>query len=149
MSNAGRDAAFRATTYRVDAGDALYELRVGVVNGAFDACLRRRGVSCWGLVTAYNPGVMALDAANQAAQNRLRDRLRALEWSSLPACNLPDDGISPVEPSFLLLEVSEKEVRTLAVAFFQLAFLCANTGSAPRLVYVDPPGKREGVCCND
>lgn len=148
MNNASRDAAFRATTYRVDAGDALYELRVGVINDAFDACLRRRGVACWGLVTAYNPGALALDAANHAAQNRLRDRLSALEWSSLPACNLPDDGISPIEPSFLLLEVSENEVRTLAAAFFQLAFLCANTGSAARLVYVDPPCKREGVCCN-
>ena len=139
MTNAARDTAFRATTYRVDAGEALYELRVGVANGAFDDYLRRRGVCEWALITAYNPGAMVSEAANKLANQYLRDRLRALGWSFLPACNVPDYGAPPIEPSFLVLEVSEKEASSLAVEFFQLAFLCGHTGCAPRLVYVDPP----------
>lgn len=139
MSDAGRDAAFRATTYRVYGGEALYDLRVGIANAAFDTFLRCRDVSCWALITAYNPGVLASDAANKLANHHLSDRLRALGWSFLPACNVPDYGAPPIEPSFLVLEVSEKEAHTLAREFFQLAFLCGNTGSVPRLVYVDAP----------
>ncbi len=133
----GVDAAFRATAYRVDAGEALYELRVGVSNEAFDACLRRRSVSSWALITAYNPGAMVSDAANQRAHRRLGDRLRALEWPFLPACNVPDHGVPPVEPGFVLLQVGESEARAVAAEFFQQAFLCGTIGNAPRLVYIN------------
>ena len=136
MSDAGCDAAFRATTYRVDAGEALYELRVGIANAAFDTFLRRRDVSCWALITAYNPGAMVSDAANQLAHGRLGDRLRALEWTLLPACNVPDHDVPPAEPGFMLLQVGESEVRELAAEFFQQAVLCGTIGDTPRLVYI-------------
>lgn len=136
------DAAYRATTYRVESAEGVFDLRVRVANFAFDDYLRRHGVSCWGLVTAYNPGAVVADDANRLAQTRLRDRLAALDWPSLPACNFPDADGAPVEPSFLLLQVTEKEVCKLAAEFRQRAVLCGTIGAAPRLVTVDPADAR-------
>jgi hypothetical protein len=137
MKARGLDAAFRATTYRVDTSDGPFDLRIGVVNSGFDRFLRRRQVSCWAVLTACNPGALRDDAENAQRQQRLRERLGELAWSFAPACNLADDGAWPPEAGFLLLQVSEQEACALAAEFAQLAFVCGNIGRAPRLVYVD------------
>ncbi len=136
MKAPGLDAAFRATTYRVDTAEGVFDLRIGIANSAFDAFLRRRNISCWGVLTACNPGAIRDDGENARRQQRLRERLRELGWSCLPACNLPD-GDWPAEPAFLLLQVRAEKMRELAAEFSQLACICGNIGDVPRLVYVD------------
>jgi hypothetical protein len=78
------------------------------------------------------------DAKNALLHRRLLERLQTLGWPALIAYHVADDGVWPVEPGFLLLRVSEKEVRNLAAEFSQLAFVCGDTGAAPRLVWVMP-----------
>jgi hypothetical protein len=131
------DSAFRATTYRVDTADGIFALRIGLANAAFDAYLRRRNVSCWSVLTACNPGAVRDDDDNARRQQRLQERLRELGWTTLPACNLADDGAWPDEPGFLLLQVGEGEVCRLAAEFSQSACVCGNIGGIPRLVYID------------
>ncbi|MFZ4534828.1 DUF3293 domain-containing protein [Propionivibrio sp.] len=130
------EAAFRATTYRVETIEGVFDLRIGELNSGFDDFLRKQGVSCWGLLTACNPGGVRCDAENPLRQTRLRERLQALGWPCLTACNLADDGLWPAEPGCLLLQVSEKEVCNLAAELFQLACVCGNIGAAPRLVWI-------------
>ena len=130
------DAAFRATTYRVDTPDGVFDLRIGVANSAFAAFLRRRNVSCWGVLTACNPGAVHDDGENAQRQQRLRERLEELAGPFLPACNLADGDAWPAEPGFLLLQVSAEAVRALAAEFSQLACICGNIDAVPRLVYV-------------
>lgn len=129
------DTAFRATTYRVETSEGVFELRIGWQNSAFDDFLRSQGVSCWGIVTAHNPGGVRCDDENPLHQKRLQERLQEHGWAHWPACNLADDHEWPAEPGFLLLQVSETEVCNLASEFFQKACVFGVVGSAPRLVW--------------
>ena len=136
MRTAELDAAFRATTYRVRAPEGLFELRIGGPNPAFDDFLRRQRVSCWGMVTAYNPGGVRCDEDNPLFQRRLQERVQALGWPWLASSIYSDTGEWPVEPGFLLLQVNEDEVCRLASEFSQLACVCGDTGGVPRLIWV-------------
>jgi len=131
------DPAFRATTYRVATDDGVFDLRIGLANGGFDAFLRRHDVSCWAVLTAYNPGAMRDDSENARREQRLRERLCEFGRPFLPACNIADGDAWPAEPGFVLLQVNEEEMRDLAAEFSQLAFICGNIGGVPRLVYLD------------
>ena len=130
------DAAFRATRYRVDSTVGEFDLRIGVVNSAFDDFLRVQGVCCWGVVTAYNPGGVRCDDDNAALQRRLLQRLQQLGWRYLSAANYAADGRWPVEPSVLILRIGEPDLRLLASEFSQAAVVCGEAGVAPRLVWL-------------
>ena len=130
------DAAFRATCYRVDSAAGVFDLRIGVVNPAFDDFLRGQGVSCWGLVTAHNPRGVRCDEQNTARQRDLLCRLKSLQWRWLPARHVADDGRWPVEPSVLILQVSEAELCALASDFSQAAVVGGEVGFPPRLVWL-------------
>lgn len=140
MRSEDLDAAFRATSYRVDTAEGVFDLRIGRPDPAFDDFLRRQGVSCWAVLTACNPGGVRDDDGNRQRRLRLLERLRTLGWSFSLACNLADDPMWPEEPGFLLLQVSEKEVCSLASEFFQLACVCGNVDGAPRLVWIQESG---------
>ena len=142
MRTEALDVAFRATSYRVDTTDGVFDLRIGRPDPAFDDYLRRLGVSCWAVLTACNPGGVRDDDGNRLRQMRLQQRLQTLRWSYSIACNLSDDSTWPEEPGFLLLQVSEQEVRSLASEFSQLACVCGDVGGAPRLVWVQESGER-------
>lgn len=130
------DTVFRATSYRVETDDGTFALRIGVHDPAFDDFLRRQSVSCWGLLTAYNPGTVRCDDENPLRHMQLVQRLRRLGWIYRLACNVADDGGWPAEPGFLLLQVGEKDVCNLAAEFSQRACVCGDVGSAPRLVWI-------------
>lgn len=131
------EAAFRATTYRVDVPGGCVDLRIAQPSPAFDAFLRRQCVSSWGLVTACNPQAVCLsDDENQRLQAQLITQLEAFGWRFFPACSFADAGNWPAEPGCLILEVSEVQLRALAAGFSQRAFVYGETGSAPCLLWV-------------
>ena len=130
------DTVFKATSYRVETEDGIFGLRIGVHDPAFDDYLRQQGASCWGLLTAYNPGGVLCEDENPLRQMQLLERLQQLGWTYRLACNIADDGGWPAEPGFLLLQVSEMEVCSLAAEFSQRACVCGDIGSAPRLVWI-------------
>lgn len=142
MRTEALDVAFRATSYRVDTADGVFDLRIGRPDPAFDDYLRRLGVSCWAVLTACNPGGVRYDDGNRLRQMRLQQRLQTLRWSYSIACNLSDDSAWPEEPGFLLLQVSEQEVCTLASEFSQLACVFGDVGGTPRLVWIQASGER-------
>jgi len=130
------DAAFRATCYRVDCAAESFDLRIDVVNRAFDDFLRGQGVCRWGLLTAYNPGGVRCDDDNAARQRRLLQRLRQLGWRYFAADNVADDGRWPAEPGVLIVQVCETELGALASELSQAAIVCGEVGAAPRLVWL-------------
>lgn len=136
MRTQALERAFRATTYQVETPEGIFSLRIGISNPAFDDFLRRKAVHTWAVITACNPGGVRHDQKNAQRQMQLRDRLQALGWFSLPASTLADDGQWPAEPGFLLLQIGEEEVSPLAAEFSQLAFVCGDRGTAPRLVWI-------------
>lgn len=130
------EAAFRATRYRVDSAAGMFDLRIGVVNCAFDDFLRGQGVGCWGLLTAHNPGGVRCDDDNAARQRRLLQRLQQLGWRYFAADNIADDGRWPPELSVLIVQVGEQALRALASEFSQAAVVCGEVGAAPCLVWL-------------
>ncbi|MEI7612819.1 MAG: DUF3293 domain-containing protein [Betaproteobacteria bacterium] len=129
-------AAFRATTYRVETGEGVFDLRIGVINSAFDHYLQQRQISGWGVITAYNPGGVRKDAENRLQQAELQKLLQASGRIFMPANNVADDADWPVEPSFLVLGPTPEEMGEWAYRFSQLAFVFGTTGSEPTLVWV-------------
>jgi hypothetical protein len=137
MSKPSLEAAFRATTYRVETSEGPFDLRIGRNDPAFDHFLHGQGVCRWGILTACNPGALHLSAEeNQCRQEQLLMRLRALGCLFFAGCNVADQGDWPPEASCLILQLGEDELRTLARAFSQLAVVCGDTGSPPRLLWV-------------
>jgi hypothetical protein len=135
--NSHLQTVFRATSYRVDAPEACFILRIGLLAPDFDDYLRRQRIANWGIVSAYNP--MALpcaEAENQRRQQDLQAQIKALGWRFLSGVNLADAGDWPPEASCVLLAVNEAQTCTLGRAFCQTAVVCGDSGSAPRLVFI-------------
>ena len=131
------DAAFRATTYRVETLEGCFALRVDQRNVAFDAYLRRQGVLSWGLVTGHNPGGRLLPSdENATRQNALHDRLFAKGWRYLPASHQADAGAWPDEAAFCVLNVAERDLECVAAEFDQAAVLCGTPGECARLLWI-------------
>ncbi len=136
MSNDALTAAFLATTYRVKTSGGCFDLRIGKTDPVFDDFLRAQGVSFWGILSACNPGAVRLSVAeNQRRQDNLRARLSKCGWFFFNACNVADDENWPPEPSCLILQVDEESLRVLAGDLSQLAAVCGDVGSAPRLLW--------------
>jgi hypothetical protein len=129
-------AAFRATTYRVETEEGVFDLRIGVINSAFEHYLQQRKISCWGVITAYNPGGVRKDAENRLQQAELQKMLQASGRIFMHAKNVADDADWPVEPSFLVLGPTQEEMGKWAFSFSQLAFVFGMTGSEPTLVWI-------------
>lgn len=130
--------AFQATTYRVHTPEACFNLRIGITTPAFDTYLRRQNIVCWGIVSAYNPGAsLCSEGENALRQQALQMRVQALGWTALSGVNIADAGDWPSEASSVLLGVDEAEVCALGRAFHQIAVVCGEVGSAPRLVSIE------------
>lgn len=131
------ERAFRATVYRVETNEGCFDLRIDALNPAFDAFLHRQGVTCWGVVTACNPGGRQCpDSDNARNHSWLLEKVRASGWSFCPASNHADDGSWPVEPGVLLMQVSERDVCQLAAEFMQSACVYGEVGSVPHLCWI-------------
>lgn len=146
------EAAFIATTYRVSTPGQHFDLRIGVVNPAFDDFLRRWRAAAgqpagafamppdtaigWGIVTAFNPGQLLALEDNQRRQRRLAGRLAGIGYALLAVNNLADDDAWPVEPSFLLLPADVPAVAALGREFGQLAVVHGASGEPPVLLWL-------------
>ncbi len=150
------EAAFLATTYRVETPERFFDLRIGLVSTEFDEFLRRQWLALgspataaapaspaigWGIVTAHNPGERLADHQNALRQRRLRARIAASPCAFFAASNIADGGGDhpagwPVEASYLVFPADEQQVAALGREFGQLAVVFGETGSAPRLLWV-------------
>ena len=137
--SAALDAAFRATTYRVETSDGAFDLRIGQAAPDFSGWLKQQGVSRWGIVTACNPGGALLPCGENALRHTaLQARIAELGFRHVPASNHADAGDWPVEPGFCVLDQDEKQLLELAAGFGQSAIVCGQSGCAvARLVWRD------------
>lgn len=137
VDTAALTAAFRATIYRVEIPEGRFNLRIDIIDPAFDDCLRQRGIGRWGIVTACNPGAVLLsDDLNEERQMQLRVRLQRLGWVFHEARNLDAAGIWPAEPGCFVPQIDRASLRAVALEFSQLAVVYGETGSAPCLLWV-------------
>lgn len=119
--------AYRDTRYWVFLPNACFELRVGRRHPELDAWLARRGLSCWSLLTAWNPASCRLPLGrNRWRQARLTAALRARGFAVFAGENRAAAGDWPVEASCFVPGMRLREARCWARAFGQNAFLAAK-----------------------
>ena len=134
------EAAFLATTYRVETPDACFDLRIGLPDPAFDDFLRRQNAASWGIVTACNPGGVLTLQQNAERNGALLGRIKALGWRYHRASNCADSGEWPVEPGYCVLDADEAGLCRLAAEFGQSAIVRGQTGrDGGRLVWLSSP----------
>lgn len=130
-------AAYAQSTFRLLLPDAPIVRRIGVVDSAADAALRRAGcVAHWHVLTPCNPFSRALSDDENAL--RLRDcaqRIAACSWRHVAAINSADDGRWP-EPGFALFDADAGAVEALGCEFGQNAIVHAQLGEAPQLLWL-------------
>ncbi|MFT3850074.1 MAG: DUF3293 domain-containing protein [Propionivibrio sp.] len=139
MENTSLEAAFLATTYRVVTPAAIFNLRVGRPDLAFELFLRKWRAANWGIITACNPGgVLVPDAkANAAATKELATRIRAHGWLAFPSINHADAGDWPDEPGYCVLNADVRALIGLAKALGQAAIVYGEAdGGGGRLVWM-------------
>ena len=117
------EAAFLATTYRVETPGASFDLRIGSPDQAFEAFLSQQGASSWGIVTACNPSGKPTLEENAQRHAALLARITALGLRYFSASNHADSGNWPVEPGFCVLGASEDALCRLAADFGQAAIV--------------------------
>lgn len=138
MPGAMLEAAFKATIYRVEVSEDHFDLRIGEVNRDFDDWLQVQGVNCWGILTACNPGAQRIsDRENRLRQTQLQGQLQRLAWHFFPACNLDSQGVWPPEPGFLILQIDQVCLCTLARQFLQTAVVWGGVGLPARLLWIE------------
>lgn len=142
MRDSALENAFRATTYRVDVGGEVFDLRVEEGHPAFSFWLKEQGISNWSIVTACNPGSKLAQGQNVASTLRLQEAIVERAWHHVTACNFADAGNWPDEPGFCVFDADEEALRMLAIEFGQTAIVrgSADDGRG-EIVWLD--GHRE------
>jgi len=127
-------SAYRDAEYVVF-GDAPLAFRVGAPSEALDRLLDSHGVDCAAFITAFNPwGRRAGEAANQAAQERLRQYLRGRQLRFLEGEGRDPAGAWPAEASALVLGMPRESAAKLGRGLAQNAIVFIARGAAPELV---------------
>lgn len=137
------DLAFRNTTFNVDAVPEAglpeaVALRADRKHLAWDAYLKRIGVTTWACITAYNPNATEQPLeANEAAQRRLESAVAGLGLPFLRGRGQGDSvfGEWPPEPSLFVLGIRRRDAVALGRLFGQRAIIWAARGEPAQLIY--------------
>lgn len=135
MKSSSLDAAFRATSYYVALPGGELELRIEREAPALSRSLAAAGASCWGIVTAENPGAQRTDADNAARTDALRRTLDEAGMRHYPTRHRSDAGDWPEEHGFFIPGASEAQLRQWAQRFGQAAFVAGSAAGVPSLVW--------------
>lgn len=133
------EKVYRKTEYQVPLNDRNLRFRIGEFDPAAEALLRmqlpiRKG---WAILTPCNPRSQeATEEMNGFYYHELRDALAQRKGHCLQAINHDPTGIWPDEPGFILADAEPLWLHELAARFRQNAYVTAQLGKPPRLVWV-------------
>lgn len=128
--------AYRATHYRVVGLDLT--LRADRRSAALDQWLRRHGIRCWVLLSAWNPHSCRFSRKrNRVRQRAMLAVLAGLGRRGIPARNEPLRAAAMwTEESVFVPGLSLARGRSLARRFGQAALLAGRLAGPARLVFV-------------
>ena len=140
MSDHPLRPAYEATGYRVG---NRFTIRCGERSLPLDALLAESGHDTWAFITAWNPGSIALDTAeNRCRMTNLSGRIALLGLPMLEGEGVGTGGDWPPEPSFLVLGIGESAAVELGRAFGQVAIVVGRIGEPASLCFCSPPPTR-------
>ena len=116
------------------------QFKAGGKSGRLNALLKRKGVTTWAFVTAWNSGsIQESRGANDAAQAKLIATLASMGYPWLTGRGESKHGSWKPEESLLILGISRRKARWLGRRFGQFAILAGRAGSPARLVSCAAP----------
>lgn len=135
--------AYEATDYRV--GDR-FTIRCGERSPPLEALLTESGHDTWAFITAWNPGSIVLDTAeNSRRMTDLCGRIALLRLPMLEGEGVGAEGDWLPEPSLLVLGIGASEALALGREFGQVAIVAGRLGEPARLCFCSPlPGYSSG-----
>jgi hypothetical protein len=132
------EAAYLATTFRVEAPNENIDIRVGHMQPKLDALLLQLGATEWAYVTAWNPGSrLARSDQNTFAQDELLRLVRDRGFVLYEGLGIPDlEGWAP-ERSTWIAGIGRREAIELGRQFGQNAIVIGSWGGVVELVWCD------------
>lgn len=132
------DAAYRATTYRVFLPGGVMDLRVGQTNKTLSSWLEKAGGLNFAIISAYNPGSLCLDAAqNSERQSQLECDLLEGNYEPYAGENIPDEASGPLEETCFVVDIALEDACALAEDFGQKAIVYGGADGMPGLVWIE------------
>jgi len=132
------DAAYRRTSYWVEAPHEWIRLRVDATSEALERFLAARREKCWAFVTADNPGSRPVPPAENALRRAdLREAIEGLNRICFPGVSVGDDGTWPPELGFFVLGIEREAALALGRRFGQNAILFGTRGKPVQLLACD------------
>lgn len=128
--------AYETTDYRV--GD-VFTIRCGETTPPLDDLLSAGGHDSWAFLTAWNPGsIRHDDADNRRRMIDLSARIALLGLATLEGEGVGTEGEWPPEPSLLVLGLGVPEALALGREYGQVAIVVGRRGEPARLVFCTP-----------
>jgi hypothetical protein len=127
-------AAYRATTYRVDAPALIIHLNIGQYNKELAALHFQHCVTTSAFITAYNP--YSIDTAPEVNRDAHKALIADIESMHLPWLNGAGEDADTdwlPEESVLVLGISLAQANTLAHKYKQNAFVFIDESAIPAL----------------
>jgi hypothetical protein len=136
MSKDKNHQAYLQAIYKVYTPSLTFELKVGEGSTSLEALLLKEKTELWALLTAANPQSKILSEEENAQRNsELEKLLRQEQYRLFPGENIDPQGIWPVEKSFLVLGISEKQAIHMAKLFNQKALLLGKSNESVKIEY--------------
>jgi Protein of unknown function (DUF3293) len=132
------EAAYLATTFRVEAPGGKIDIRVGHKQPKLDALLLQLGATEWAYVTAWNPGSrLARADQNTFAQDELLRLVRDRGFAFYEGLGIPDiEGWAP-ERSIWIARIGRREAIELGRQFGQNAIVLGSLSGVAELVWCE------------
>ncbi len=106
---------------------------IGRVSPELDEYLEKENASCWAFITAYNPMSVVLSPEENKSRNKdLESKIK--EYRYLHGEGRDPSGKWIPERSFLILNISRKDARELAMEFEQKAIVYGERGNVAELI---------------
>lgn len=130
--------SYARARYEIRFDDATFTRRIGGVDQACDARLRKAGCRRrWFIVTPCNPRSRHQDqAGNEARLRAMAQRLREAGRSHVGSLASAEDGTWP-EAGFCIFDLAEREARALGRQYQQHAIVSGVLGNAPMLIWLN------------
>ena len=129
--------AYRQALYTVEIPSGVMTLRVGERNEALIELLSQENLTDWAYITAENPQSKILSQEENAERNaKLESMLKSKNYCFFNGEGRSVDGSWPVEKSFLVLGILEKEALDLGQKFQQSAILLGGLTGVPILRFI-------------
>ncbi|GAA5225454.1 DUF3293 domain-containing protein [Membranihabitans marinus] len=129
--------AYLNTTYAVYHLKDSFNLRIDTSNLNFNQWCRMKNITCWAIITAFNPYSQALTKQeNQDLNIRLKNLLMESGYSYNHASGIPNQGDWEAEPSFFIHNIPLEKAQEMGRLFKQNAIVYGQLEDSIKLIWL-------------